>query len=417
MPNFTYIIKDSKGVRQDGMIQADNLDEALNKLYERGATVISINSVKEDEYGSGMSLMEKASEEIYKMRNRVPLTDLVFFTRQLATMFSAGLTIEKAMSNLITHQKNKKFRSILIEINKDIKSGLNLSEAMEKHPGVFSDLYVALVHSGEISGTLHVILNNLSEYLESVEDTRRKVISALSYPFFVLGFLVVVVAVLIAKIVPMFENVYARFGADLPLPTQTLVNISELVRNNFLLAILVIIGVIIAIFLLRLTDRGRYAIDTFKLKFPIFGPLVNYAIQSRFARTFGILMGSGIPILEAMKLLQKVVENRVIEIGIIKSKNLIKNGYSIAESLEKADVFLPTLLQLVATGEETGEMNSLLMKAAAFYDKLVDSKVTRLTSLIEPLLIIFTGVVIGAILVVIYLPVFYLGLAIKRGMQ
>lgn len=417
MPTFSYIIKNKSGVREEGLLTAESLDAALNKLYEKGSTVISITSAGESAYRTRESLSDRVAAAIYKMRTSVPLGRLVFFTRQLSTMFSAGLTLEKALTSLAKYEKNKRFKRVLGELERDVKTGQTLSEAMEKHPGVFSGLYCALVKSGELSGTLHTILEDLADYLETTEDTRRKVLSALFYPAFVVTFLVVVVAILIVWIVPMFERIYDRFGADLPIPTQILLFITHTITDNFVAAILVLVGIILALFLFSLSDMGRLLIDRIKLKFPITGGIVENAVVSRFARTFGILVGSGIPVVEGLGLLRRVVGNRVYELGVAQSQSLVRNGYTIAESLTKPGVFPPTLLQLVATGEETGEMNKLLMKAARFYEKLVDSAVSRLTTLIEPLLIIFTGIVVGSIIVVVYLPVFYLGMVIRRGVK
>jgi type IV pilus assembly protein PilC len=362
-----------------------------------------------------MTVGERVSLSLYRLRHRVPLKTLVFFTRQLSTMFSAGLTIEKSIQNLLTEEKSHRFKRILAQVSTDIKKGYALSEAMAKHPGVFSNLYVALVHAGEVSGNLHIILEELSDYLESVADTRQKVISALSYPIFSLCFLTGVITFLILVVVPKFSDVYMRFNTQLPGPTRTLIAVSHAISTHFFLVALLVIASIVALWLASLTNRGGYVWDTIKLRFPVFGHLVLNSLMDKFARTFGILIGSGVPVLESLGHAVRVVENRVIGRGLREARGLIKDGYAISVSLKKTGVFPPILVQLIATGEETGEMDKLLDKASQFYTKQVDATIGRLTSLIEPLLIILIGVVIGLILISVYLPVFMLGRAVQMG--
>jgi type IV pilus assembly protein PilC len=331
-------------------------------------------------------------------------------------MFSAGLTIEKAISNLMVEEKNPRFRKILAKVANDLKKGQSLSDAMGNYPGVFDGLYVALVHAGEISGSLHVILEELSDYLEVMEDTRRKVISALSYPAFVLIFMALIVVGLLLFVVPQFTEIYAKFGARLPGPTRALVGISQLLSDHFLPFFSVTIAVIFTCWVAALTEKGGLFFDTIKLKFPVFGALVNNSAMNKFSKTFGILLGSGVPVLESLSHVQRVLQNRVMVQALEKAKMLIKDGFSISVALKKTDVFPPTLIQLIATGEETGEMDKLLDKSAYFYAKQVDAMVDRLTALIEPLMIVSMGAVVTSIIVTIYLPVFKLGMAIQRGL-
>jgi len=326
-------------------------------------------------------------------------------------MFSAGLTLEKAISDLEKEEKNRKFRKVLKKISDDIRKGFSLSEAMEQHPGIFNPLYIALVKAGEVSGTLHTILDELSDYLEKIEDTRRKVSSAMAYPVFILVFLGVVVWALFRFLIPMFFEVYEQFGADLPLATQQAVAISEFVNENVLASTGLFLIFVFTIFMINLTDGGRYFFDLCKIKIPVIGNLVLQSIMSKFARTFSILMAAGVPIMDTLELAENVAQNAVVESGVRKSRVMVKEGYSIAGAFRKTGVFPTTLLQLTATGEETGEMDRLLGKAAEFYEKQVDSVIDRLTSLIEPFLIIMMAAVVGSIIIVVYLPIFNLGLA------
>ncbi len=417
MATFSYIIKDAKGARLEGRVKAATLDEAIEKLSKEGGTIISVKSASEGAFSGKLSLFDKLMLTFYKWKTGVSLKVLVFFTRQLSTMFSAGLTIEKALSDLEKEEKNKKFKRVLRKLTDDIKKGFSLSEALEQHPGVFNPLYVALMKAGEVSGTLHTVLDELADYLEKIEDTRRKVYSALTYPIFIIFFLVGVVWGLFYYIIPMFAEVYSRFKADLPGPTLVAISISNYIRDNIIMTLILLFLFILAFFLVYLTDRGRFIIDSVKLKIPVLGKLIKESIMSKFARTFSILMAAGVPIMDTMELVENVVQNAVVENSVRKSRVMVKEGYSVANAFRKAGSFPSTLIQLTATGEETGDMDRLLLKAAEFYEKLVDAVIDRLTSLIEPILIILMAAVVGSIIVVIYLPIFNLGLAISHGMK
>jgi type II secretory pathway component PulF len=417
MPNFAYIVKDAKGARVEGLIKADTLDMAVDKLAKEGSTIISVKAAAEGAFKGKLSLFDKIMLTIYKIRTGVSLKTLVFFTRQLSTMFSAGLTIEKAITDLEKEEKHKKFAKVLRRLSDDIRKGYSLSEAMEQHPGVFNPLYVALVKAGEVSGTLHTVLDELSDYLEKIEDTRRKVVSAMAYPVFIMVFLAGVVWAMFYYIIPLFARVYADFDADLPAPTLLAIAISNFVNDNIFLTILILIAAVMAVFLVYLTDRGRYIMDSFKLKIPVIGKVFSNSIMSKFARTFSILMAAGVPIMDTMELTENVVQNAVVEGGVRRARVMVKEGYGVANAFRRTGMFPPTLLQMIATGEETGDMDKLLGKAAQFYEKLVDSVIDRLTSLIEPLLIVIMAAIVGSIIVVIYLPIFDLGEAISQGMK
>ncbi|RPH96367.1 type II secretion system F family protein [candidate division KSB1 bacterium] len=416
MPNYAYVIKDADGNRHEDNIRAASYEAAVDALRKRGASqIVSVREIRGGLAVDEMTVGEQIGLAIYRFRTRVPLKNLVFFTRQLSTMFSAGLTIEKSITNLLTEERNYRFKKVLVQVSTDLKKGYSLSEALAKHPGVFSNLYVALVHAGEISGNLHVILQQLSDYLETVSDTQRKVVSALSYPVFSVIFLSAVVTFLMVVVVPMFKDVYDKFGAKLPFATRVMMNISGVIVNNAFMAFMVVLAVITGLWVLTKTRRGGLIWDTMKLSFPVFGGLLMSSIMDKFARTFGILIGSGVPVLESLNHAIRVVGNRVIANGLRSASGMIKDGFAISVALRKTGTIPPIVVQLIATGEETGEINRLLEKVAEFYSKQVDATIGRLTALIEPLLIIMIGGVIGIILISIYLPVFMLGRAVQSG--
>jgi len=414
MPTYSYVIKDAAGNRQEDNLKAASYEAAVESLRRKGAAqIVSVREIKGGLALDEMSVGEQVGLAIYRWRTRVPLKTLVFFTRQLSTMFSAGLTIERAIQNLLTEERNYRFKKVLVQVATDLKKGYALSECLAKHPGVFSNLYVALVHAGEVSGNLHVILEQLSDYLESVADTQRKVISAMSYPVFSIIFLTLVITFLMIFVVPMFEDVYGRLSAKLPFATMVLMQISKLMVNQAPLVFLFVILTMIGLWLLTKTKRGGLVWDSMKLRFPVFGNLLMSSLMDKFARTFGILIGSGVPVLESLSHAIRVVENRVIGNALRDAQHMIKDGYAISVAMKKTGVFPPIMVQLIQTGEETGEINKLLEKVSEFYSKQVDAMIGRLTSLIEPLLIILIGGVIGIILIAIYLPVFMLGRAIQ----
>lgn len=415
MASFNYVVKDSKGNKHEGSVNASSLDAALNKLREQGNTVISVVDARKAREKERRSLFDAIALYIHKKRTAVPLKNLVLFTRQLATMFSAGLTIEKSLSNLLYEEGNRKFRKVVADLLNDVKKGLSLSEAMEHHPGVFAPLYVALVKSGEVSGSLHSILEELADYYEFLQDTRRKVISSLFYPSFVITALTGLTIVLIVFVIPMFEDVYAKFGADLPFYTRLFLHISEVLRSNFIFSVGLVMLFLALVTVINLTHTGKYIFDRLKLMIPVIKSLIIDSNLSKMSRTFGMLLASGVPVVESMELIRKILDNAYYQNAIRQATQYVRDGYSIAASLKKTDVFPNTLLSLAATGEETGEMEKMLMKAADFYDKQLEAVIMRMTSLIEPLLIVLIAFVFLGVVIVIYLPIFNFGIAIKKS--
>ena len=410
MPEFSYIARNQDGVRIENSISANNLKEASDKLLSDNLSIIKI-SERDTSFDFMTPFMERFNISMEKIKTRIPLTSLVFFTRQLSTMFNAGLTLEKAISFLSKEEKHRSFKKVLLDIESSVKKGLLLSDALARHPGVFNNLYISLVKAGEVSGKLSITLEELSQYLETMEDTQRKVKSAMYYPAFILFFLGLVLVVLFAFIIPQFTTVYAQLNADLPVYTQMLLDSGEWLNNNLFTFFFVIFLFSLSMWLFFLTDRGRLIRDKFLLKVPIFGSIINQNVLSKFGKTFGILVGSGVSILETMNLVKKVVDNRVYELAIEKSAKHIENGSSISDALKLTNIFPGVLIQLMNTGEETGEIDKLALKVSDFYAKQVDAIVDRLTSIIEPALIILIGVIIGVVLVAVYMPIFKFGSA------
>ncbi len=415
MAVFQYIVKDDGGNRKEGQISASTLDNAIQKLTNQEQVIIRIKE-QDTTWDFLGPFLDEINLSVEKMKHRIPLGNLVFFTRQLATMFSAGLTLERAIHGLAVEEKHSRLKKVLTKVAENIRKGLNLSEALSRHPGVFSNLYIALTKAGEVSGNLNEILDQLATYLENLDDTRRKVRSAMTYPIFMMVFMIMMVSAMFIWIIPKFSDVYAQLGANLPAATRTLVGMSQWMSANFGSILFFSLLTLLGIWLISKTKKGGFIIDSIKLKFPIFGSLINQAILNKFCKTFGILIGAGVPVLDSTKLLSKVVDNRVFEEATNEASNYIREGYNISTALRRTELFPPIMLQLASTGEETGELDSLLDRAADYYYKQVTALVERMTTLIEPLLILAVGVVIAIMVVITYLPVFHLGAALQSGL-
>ena len=415
MSVFQYLIKDLEGKRKEGEIRAESLDLAIQKLTVSGQMVISLKETDETLDFLG-PFLDEIQLSVEKAKNRIPLSNLVFFTRQLATMFSAGLTLERAIQSLSVEEKHKKFKKILISVGDNIRKGMNLSESLTRHPGVFNNLFVALTKAGEVSGNLNEILDQLASYLENLDDTRRKVKSAMNYPVFMVVFLGVMLSAMFLWIIPKFSDVYAQLGANLPSATKQLMKFSVWFSHNAGVMIFIFLVSMFILWLVSKTQRGGFILDATKLKLPVFGNLINQSILNKFCKTFGILIGAGVPVLESTALLKKVVENKVYAKAIEDASDYIRDGYNISTALRRTEVFPSILLQLASTGEDTGELDDLLDRAADYYQKQVNALVERMTTLIEPLLILLVGAVIALMVVLTYLPVFHLGSALQSGL-
>ena len=412
MSEFSYIVRAEDGSRKEGQLEAKNYNAAAEKLQSQQLVIIKL-SERDASFDFMGPFLERLTTSFDKFKNRIPLTTIVFFTRQLSTMFSAGLTVEKALFFLAEEEKNKKFKKILNDIEKSIQRGSLLSDALLKHQGTFSNLYISLVKAGEVSGKLSETLEELSLYLETVEDTQRKVKSAMYYPVFIVLFLGVMLFATFSFIIPQFSSVYDTLGSELPLYTTMLVDFGEWFNNNLFSVLFTTFISIISIWVFTLTDTGLLIKDRFLLRVPIFGKLIEQNIMAKFSKTFGILTGAGVSVLETMQLIGRVVDNRHYELALVDASKNIENGLNISSALRETGIFPSILLQLLSTGEETGEIDNLALKASSFYTKQVNAIVDRLTSILEPLMIVLVGGVIGLIIVVTYLPIFHFGSALN----
>ncbi|MFQ6609394.1 MAG: type II secretion system F family protein [Fidelibacterota bacterium] len=413
MATYTYLIRTGEGHRKEGVIEANNITEASEQLRTSNDVTIVKLSEKDTSFDFMGPFLDRLTKKVTKIKNRVPLNTMVFFVRQLATMFTAGLTIERAMHFLASEEKNKKFQKTLMTTEDDIRKGLLLSDALDRHSGIFSNLIISLVRAGEVSGKLSSTLEELAIYMENVADTQRKVISALFYPVMIIVFLFATLLFAFLFIIPKFGEVYASLGAELPLFTTLILRVGDWVQANVLFIIMMVAIWSFVMWLLSMTDTVRLLLDKLYFKIPIFGNLIRLNILAKFSKTLGILLNAGVSVLESFQLVGKVVENRVYELAIKQASQDIENGVNISRALKDTLVFPPTVIQLISTGEETGEIDQLSLRAADFYNKQVLAIVDRITSIIEPILLIFVGAVILVILLATYLPIFQMGEALS----
>jgi type IV pilus assembly protein PilC len=397
MALYKYRAKDKGGSNVEGTLEVGTEKELIDILRNKGLMVISISEEKKKQIFSKKKKGKKVKSE-----------ELVIFSRQLATMIDAGLPLVQSLNILHEQAENQTFKDILKDIEQSIEGGSTLSESLGKYPKVFSGLFVNMVRAGEASGTLDEIMERLAAYMESSENLKRKVKSALIYPIAVMSVAFLIVVFMMIFVVPKFGEIFEGFGgAKLPGPTQFLIDVSRVMTSIYAL-IVVGVGVVVIFMSLKYikTEQGRYKWDSILLKLPVFGILLRKVAISKFSRTLSTLLKSGVPILTALDIVAKTAGNKVIESVVNDTRNNIREGESIAEPLSKSDVFPPMVVRMISVGEQTGALEDMLSRIADFYDEQVNAAVEGLTSLIEPLLISFLGVVVGGIVICMFLPIF-----------
>jgi type IV pilus assembly protein PilC len=347
--------------------------------------------------------------EMVPFRGSVKGKDVVIFSRQFSTMISAGLPLIQCLDILSAQEQNKSFARVIRSIKEDIEGGSTLTDALRKHPKVFNDLFTNMIAAGEAGGILDTILNRLATYLEKSAKLQRKVKGAMTYPAVVLFISFAVITLLLVKVVPVFQSIFAGMGKELPFMTQFLIDLSNTVTNNSLYIVAALVAAIVLLMRFYQTDKGRYLFDRFILKPPVIGPLMRKVAIAKFTRTLSTLISSGVPILDGLEIVSRTAGNKVVEKALMETRKNISEGKTIAEPLAATSVFPPMVVQMIAVGEATGSLDSMLTKIADFYDDEVETAVNALTSMLEPLLMVFLGGVVGGMIVAMYLPIFQLG--------
>lgn len=400
MPSFAYVARDTASGREiRSVLEAGNEQAAVAVLLRRNLLVVSIQ--------------EKLSKKGKTGGGKVSLQDLVVFTRQLATMIDAGLAMVQSLHALAEQSPNKVMKDVIRDVCSRVESGDSFSEALQKHPKVFTKLYVAMVSAGEKGGLLAEILARLATYLENAARLRRKVKSAMMYPTVVTVVAILITMFLLVKVIPVFGEIYSGFGAKLPGPTAFMIGLSEIVKSYILLIIIAgAFGVYGWLHFIK-TKRGRAFWDAYRIKMPIFGPVAHKICLARFTRTLASLIRSGVPILEVLHIVSQTVGNVVMEKAVRTASADIERGEGMAVALSKHPVFPNMIIRMITAGEQTGKVDNMLERISDFLDEEIETTLSGITSLIEPILIVFLGVVIGGMVICMFLPIFKLSEIVK----
>jgi type IV pilus assembly protein PilC len=391
MPTFTYTARAINGDLKSATIDAPSRDDVIKQLRQ-----LKLNVVKIDE---GTANRKKRGGSI-KMR------DIVILTRQFSTMINAGLPLVQALDILAAQSENPALKEVTRQVMFDVESGNTVADALRKHPKAFSDLYVNMVAAGEAGGILDTILMRLAVFMEKNDALVRKVKGAMIYPGVIISVAAIAITVLLVFVIPTFENMFNSAGIELPLPTRIVIGMSRALKSYWYLLIGAAIGLFVAIKRYYATPGGKLNIDRLMLKMPVLGDVLRKSAVSRFTRTLGTLISSGVSILDGLEITAKTSGNRVIQDAIMESRASIAGGETIAAPLKKSAVFPPMVISMIAVGEQTGGLDEMLTKIADFYDEEVDAAVSGLLALMEPVMIVFLGVVVGGMVVAMYLPIF-----------
>ncbi|MHB8771947.1 MAG: type II secretion system F family protein [Syntrophales bacterium] len=400
MPVFSWEAQTRKGEAKKGELDANDEPTVRGMLRRQGFKSITVKRKPKDLAEYLPFLQQKVSEK-----------DVVVFARIFATMINAGLPLIQCLDLLGKQEQNKTFAKVIGQIKEDIEGGSTLTDALKKHPKVFDELFVNLVAAGESGGILDVILNRLSGYMEKAMKLKSKVKGAMTYPISVLVISIGVVAILLLKVIPVFETMFKGMGSKLPGPTQFLVDASRSAQDYWLYAVGILIAVTIAFKRFYATEKGTLTIDALILKSPVFGPLLKKVAVAKFTRTLSTMMQSGVPILEGLGIVSKTAGNKIIELALMKTRQSISEGKTIAEPLLETDIFPAMVVQMIAVGEATGALDTMLAKIADFYDDEVDAAVEAMTALLEPFMMVFLGGVVGGMIIAMYLPIFQMAAA------
>jgi type IV pilus assembly protein PilC len=402
MPSFAYTARETVTGREiRSSVEANNEQTAIAALLNRNLLVVSIQ--------------EKIAKKGKMQGGKVALADLVVFTRQLATMIDAGIAIVQALQALADQTPNKVMRDVIRDVCSRVESGESFSEALQKHPKTFNRLYYSMISAGEKGGLLAEIMARLATYLENTERLRKKVKTALMYPTAVTVVAIVITTFLLVKVIPTFKDVYSGFGAALPGPTQVLMDISDLVKHYLVVLLIAAGGAIWGWLYFIKTKTGREFWDGRRIKLPIFGSIAHKICLARFTRTLASLVRSGVPILEVLQIVSQTVGNVIMEKAIKTAATDIERGEGISAALGKNPIFPSMIIRMLSAGEQTGNIDNMLERVSNFLDEEIDTTLSGLMSLIEPLLIVFLGIVIGGMVICMFLPIFNLANIVNGG--
>jgi len=399
MAVFTYSGRGTGGT-MTGEIEAPDRTSAVGELRKRA---ILVTKIQERAGGKSPS----------KAGGKVKDKEMAIFTRQFSTMIDAGLPLVQCLNILAEQSESKNLRDVTGRVARSVEQGSTLADSLRRHPRTFDDLFTNMVEVGESGGILDVVFQRLAAYIEKAAALKRKVKGAMIYPASIMGVAALVVIFMLTFVIPTFTKMFKDLGADLPLPTQVVVWLSEFVRTYILLIIAAIFGCVFAIRAYYRTEKGQANIDALLLKVPVMGTLIRKVAVARFTRTLGTLVSSGVPILEGLRITARTAGNKVVEKAVLQCRAAVTAGKTLAEPLKASGVFPPMVIQMISVGEQTGALDAMLSKIADFYDDEVDTAVTSMTALLEPIMIVVLGVLIGGLVVAMYLPIFKLVTLVK----
>ncbi|MFH1102245.1 MAG: type II secretion system F family protein [Pseudomonadota bacterium] len=395
MPVFQWEARNRRNELQRGEMEAPNDQAVKANLTKLRLTPVKIKKKSKDLF-----------ENVSFLQPGVRESDIILFARQFSTMIDAGLPIIQCLDILHTQQENKTFKKMLKQVMESVEGGSTLADALKRFPKQFNDLFTNMIAAGEAGGILDTILRRLAAYLEKAARLKRKVKGAMTYPIIVLAIAVLVVAVILIYVIPVFSEMFSSLGGQLPLPTQMVIRASNFAKNNVLYIIVALVILAYAMRRFYKTEKGRTFLDNLVLKLPVIGLLIRKVAVARFSRTMGTMLGAGVAILEALEIVAKTSGNRIIENALYKVRSGIAEGRTMADPLMESGVFPSMVCQMIAVGESTGALDSMLEKIADFYDEEVDQAVDNLTAMIEPFMMVFLGVTIGGLVISMYLPIF-----------
>lgn len=406
MPVFVWEGKTAQGKILKGEMEAASQEAVFARLRSQRIQPIP---ARVREKGKGL----EKELTVPGFGAKVTAHDVMLFTRQFATMIDAGLPIVQGLDILAQQSESKAFRNTIKTIKQDVESGFTLADALKKHPKIFDDLYVNMVAAGEVGGVLNTILNRIAIFIEKAAKLKSKVKGAMIYPCTIVVVAVAVVTVLLLFVIPVFAELYGGMGKALPAPTQITINISNFFRAYFMYLAVALVGAGVAIKMYYKTEHGRFNIDGLMLKLPVMGDLIRKVAVARFSQNMSILLSSGVPILDGLAITAKTAGNKVVEKAIMTARISISQGRTVAEPLTESKIFPPMVCQMVAIGENTGALDAMLKKVAEFYEEEVDTAVANLTALMEPVIMVVLGVILGGLVISMYLPIFQLGSLIQ----
>ena len=402
MAKFTWEARTKAGTTQKGVMEAAGVELVEAQLKRYGFNNITI---KEQAKGFSIKLPKIGSGKVEKK-------ELVIFTRQFATMIDSGLPLVQCLDILASQQENATFREILYKVKESVEGGSTFADALAKHPKAFDQLFVNLVNAGEVGGILDTILNRLAAYIEKAQKLQKQIKGAMVYPMTIMSIAIIVVGVILVFVIPTFAKMFADFGGELPVPTKLVIALSNFIVKYIIVIVVLIFAAITAVKKYYGTPAGRKKIDALSLRAPVAGPLIRKVSVAKFTRTLGTMVSSGVPIMDGLEIVAKTAGNKIVEEAIYGVRQAISEGKTMAEPLAACGVFPPMVVQMISVGEATGAMDTMLNKIADFYDDEVDEAVAAMTSMMEPLLMVFLGTTVGGLVIAMYLPIFKLAGAV-----